>query len=279
MRSAVAGIGTSVTPSGASASRIAFITVGVLATVLPSPTPLAPSGLVVLGTGLKRTEARMKSLQDIQDEFLDQQGQEPLAKVREARAELNALLQRAGIKDGPDDMFGDDADRWRDEDYYRRRVRELVFKVPDRELRRQIMAKLSSYRYELWDRWKMRRLFDERFADRLRAQRCNPPRPLEAPLLAGPLALVGVAYWFGGALDALVIGLAVALPALVLFVVNHISNLHRHDVIVQEAIKFVERNAALSLREAHRRQHLPEIFSRREERTGEPDEEIEALSA
>ena len=39
MRSGVAGIGTSVTPSGASASRIAFITVGVLATVLPSPTP------------------------------------------------------------------------------------------------------------------------------------------------------------------------------------------------------------------------------------------------
>ena len=53
MRSGVAGIGTSVTPSGASASRIAFITVGVLATVPPSPTPLAPSGFVVLGTGLK----------------------------------------------------------------------------------------------------------------------------------------------------------------------------------------------------------------------------------
>ena len=102
----------------------------------------------------------MKSLQDIRDEFLDQQRQEhaeALAKVREARAELDALLQRAGIKDGPDYMFGDDADSSRDEDYYRRRVRELVFKVPDQELRRQIMAKLSSYRYELWDRWEMRR--------------------------------------------------------------------------------------------------------------------------
>ncbi len=55
MRSGVAGIGTSVTPSGASASRIAFITVGVEATVPPSPTPLAPSGFVVLGTGLKST--------------------------------------------------------------------------------------------------------------------------------------------------------------------------------------------------------------------------------
>jgi hypothetical protein len=54
MRSGVAGIGTSVTPSGASASRIAFITVGVEATVTPSPTPLAPRGFVVLGTGLNR---------------------------------------------------------------------------------------------------------------------------------------------------------------------------------------------------------------------------------
>ena len=52
MRSGVAGIGTSVTPSGARASRIAFITVGVEATVPPSPTPLAPNGFVVLGTGL-----------------------------------------------------------------------------------------------------------------------------------------------------------------------------------------------------------------------------------
>src|SRR5437763_9169590 len=51
--SADAGIATSVTPSGASASTIAFITVGVAATVPPSPTPLMPSGLDKLGTGLK----------------------------------------------------------------------------------------------------------------------------------------------------------------------------------------------------------------------------------
>src|SRR5207302_10039922 len=55
MRSGVAGIGTSVTPSGARASRMAFTTVGVEATVPPSPTPLAPNGFVVLGTGLKST--------------------------------------------------------------------------------------------------------------------------------------------------------------------------------------------------------------------------------
>ena len=56
MRSGLAGIATSVTPSGARASRIAFITAGVLATAPPSPAPLAPSGLVVLGTGLKSTK-------------------------------------------------------------------------------------------------------------------------------------------------------------------------------------------------------------------------------
>ena len=53
--SGLAGIATSATPSGASASRIAFITVGVAATVPPSPTPLMPSGLDKLGTGLKST--------------------------------------------------------------------------------------------------------------------------------------------------------------------------------------------------------------------------------
>jgi hypothetical protein len=121
--------------------------------------------------------------------------------------------------------------------YYRRRLRELVFEAPDRELRREIMAKLGHYRYKLWRQYQMRRLFDDGFALRLRAQRCDPPRPLEAPLL------------------------------------------HRHDVIMQEAIKFVERWAADALREEHHWRDLPEIFSRREERTGEPDKEIEALSA
>ena len=51
--SAVAGIGISPTPSGASASMIAFITVGVAATVPPSPTPFTPIGFDLLGTGLK----------------------------------------------------------------------------------------------------------------------------------------------------------------------------------------------------------------------------------
>jgi len=39
---------------------MAFMTVGVPATAPPSPTPLAPSGLVGLGTGLKSTVNRGK---------------------------------------------------------------------------------------------------------------------------------------------------------------------------------------------------------------------------
>src|SRR3954470_1274942 len=48
----VAGIKTSFTPSGASASITAFITTGMAPTVPASPAPLAPSGLYLVGTGL-----------------------------------------------------------------------------------------------------------------------------------------------------------------------------------------------------------------------------------
>jgi hypothetical protein len=51
-------IGTSSDAEGESASRIAFITVGVAATVAPSPSPLAPNGFVLLETGLKSTVTR-----------------------------------------------------------------------------------------------------------------------------------------------------------------------------------------------------------------------------
>ena len=49
-RCGVAGIWMLRTPSGHSASMIAFITVGVEPTAPDSPTPLAPSGLVLAGT-------------------------------------------------------------------------------------------------------------------------------------------------------------------------------------------------------------------------------------
>src|SRR5438309_4136891 len=45
----VAGIATSLTPNGSSASTMAFMTAGVEAIVPASPTPLVPSGLTGLG--------------------------------------------------------------------------------------------------------------------------------------------------------------------------------------------------------------------------------------
>ncbi len=51
-RGLVAGMSSSVTPSGASAFTIASITAGNAPTVPASPAPLAPSGLVFVGTGL-----------------------------------------------------------------------------------------------------------------------------------------------------------------------------------------------------------------------------------
>src|SRR5476651_718210 len=52
---AVAGISTSLTPSGANASITAFITAGIAPTVPASPAPLAPSGLYLVGTGFDFT--------------------------------------------------------------------------------------------------------------------------------------------------------------------------------------------------------------------------------
>jgi hypothetical protein len=220
----------------------------------------------------------MKSLQDIYDEWLGQRSKEETrlnAKLREASAEKDTILQRAGIRDRPEDLYGDDADRWIDEDYYRCRVREMVFKVPDVELRKQVMLTLSGYRYELYDQWRVLNLFDENFTSRLRHERCRPPRLsytlFGTPLIAIPLAFIGVAAWFDGTLVALLVAVCVLLPSLVFLAVSHYTDLHQYDVIMQQAIQTAERNAAASKAEATRRLHLPKLFSRREQRTGEAD--------
>lgn len=211
----------------------------------------------------------MKSLQEIRDEYLDQMNQEKAtldAKVDEARHELNVLFEKAGISDRPD-ILADDSDKWSDDDYYRRKVRDRVFSVPDIELRKQIMRQFGEYRYQLYGLWLTISLFDDRFADRLRHERCSPPQPSRRPV-AAYFVIVGLAYWLGGALDALVLGA----PGAVFLALEYIIELYRHEVIFQEAIKYVERQAAVSKGEATRRLHLPELFSRREIRTGEADE-------
>jgi hypothetical protein len=216
----------------------------------------------------------MKSLKAIQDEFRDKRRQEDAegrAKMHQAREELDALLRRAGFKDGPENMLSDDADKWTDEEYYRRRVREMVFKLPEFDLRKQIMREISSYRYEVYDRWEKLSLFDNKFAAELKDKRCEPPglsRSLLA-FFAVPLAVMCLAYWRGSAVDALVAGFGVVLPVIVFLAVHHVGELRRYDVITQEAIKFVEQQEAVSKGEASRRLHLPALFSNREERTGE----------
>jgi hypothetical protein len=180
-------------------------------------------------------------------------------------------------------VLADDADRWRDEEYYRRRVREMVLEVPDQELRKQIMNKISDHRYEQYQLREMRSLFEREFAGKLWAERSLVPRPSRDMIwnCIWPPAFFCIAYWvayvFSGVLDALVAGVGAFLPVLVLYavryVVHYFQALHRHDVNLQEAVQYVERAAAISEREA-RLIGRPEVFSRREKRTGEADEEI-----
>lgn len=212
----------------------------------------------------------MKSLKEIQDEFRDNrrhQDAEGRTKMHKAREELDALLQRAGIKDSRENILSDDAETWCED----RQLRELVFKLPDVHLRKQIMRQISSYRYELYGRWEMLSLFDNKFAGELRDKRCEPPDLSRSPLafLSVPLAVMCLAYWRSSSVDALVVGFGVVLPAIVFFALHHVGELRRYDVIMQEAIKFVEQQEAVSKGEATRRLHLTPLFSRLEESTGE----------
>ena len=59
-RSGVAGISRSVTPTGASAFMIAFISDGMAPTVPASPAPFTPSGLRWVGTSLLATSKALK---------------------------------------------------------------------------------------------------------------------------------------------------------------------------------------------------------------------------
>lgn len=219
----------------------------------------------------------MKSFEEIRAEFWQKRLREEIearAKTVEARGALDALLQRAGIKDRPENPLSEGADKW-SEDYYRPRIREMVFELPDVELRRQIIIQISIYRFELYDYWQKLNTLENRLAADLREKRC------ELPLLSSPVAFLGLppavmclAYWRGSAIDALVAGFGVVLPAIAFVALHLIRDLHRYDVIMQEAITFAERFEAASKAEASRRLHLlVEIFSRHEGSTGEPDPE------
>jgi hypothetical protein len=205
----------------------------------------------------------MRSFEDIRSLFYDQRSEENSklsVKVREAQETKDTLLQRVGIKDQPRSL--DDIAKLWDEADYRRRVREMVFEVPDGELRNQIMRALNRDRYEQYERWEMLSLFDEQFADRLRRERCRPPRPV---LLSGAItlyvALLGIAYWFQGALDALAMGIILFPLNLVFPTISYITELYQHDVTLREAIKLVDRKVPKHRRKRSAGSTFP-IFSR-----------------
>jgi hypothetical protein len=211
----------------------------------------------------------MRSLEEILLEFSDQRAQESSklsVKIEDAREAQSALLQRAGINLGGS---LDDIGKMFDRDDYRRRVRKAVFEVPDRELRCELMRAFDSYQYEQYQRWDGLHLFEEEFANKLRRERCRPPK---AALLSGAIplhvAVLGTWYWLFGALDALVVGM-ITFPLFFLFpTISFITELYRHEVTLRKAIKLVDHHAASTRKEAARRRDLPDFFSTRETRSG-----------
>ena len=91
-------------------------------------------------------KARMKTLQDIQDEFWSQRRQEETelsSRVAEAQAEMDALLERAEIYDTPEawekghpPVLPLDDFLFSNDDYSRDCIRETVFSVADVQLRK-----------------------------------------------------------------------------------------------------------------------------------------------
>jgi fatty acid desaturase len=185
-------------------------------------------------------------------------------------------LQRAGIDLGGSSLDDIGKGKVWDDANYRHRAREAVFEVPDRELRYELTRAVNRYQYEHYERWESLGLFEEKFANELRRERCRPPQPA---LLLGAITLhvpfLGMWYWLFGALDALVVGM-ITFPLFFLFpTISFIIELYRHEVTLREAIKLVDMMAAKTQKEAARRLDLPEIFSSREIRTGVMASEME----
>jgi hypothetical protein len=62
-----------------------------------------------------------------------------------------------------------------DTESHRSSLREVVFNVPDRELRREIMEKINAEFYEQWDHWNARYYTELAFVEKLRDDRCKLP--------------------------------------------------------------------------------------------------------
>jgi hypothetical protein len=136
----------------------------------------------------------MKSLEDIRRELLDelqQTSDKYKAQIDKIHKEKDALLERAGIthEDVSSSLFIDG-------ETHRSYLREVVFNVPDRELRREIMEKINEEYYEQWDHWNARYYTELAFVEKLRDDRCKLPelkisqiRLAALPLYASPICL------------------------------------------------------------------------------------------
>jgi hypothetical protein len=165
-----------------------------------------------------------------------------------------------------------------DDTHYRERIREMVFGVHDTELSRELMKAFDDHGSEMHMRWNERYKFERQFADTLRSERCRGlPLPLTERryvyLLFIPPVVLYIDQTFRGLLDAIFLGVMLLFYALAMssiFVAYYVAELHRHDVILQEAIRVVDLSAARSEGEATRRVQLPDIFLLDEKWPDEP---------
>ena len=240
---------------------------------LPSPQyQRRPSSLWERLVWGKKGKPRIRTFESIHEDLyadLQQADAEYLEKVRKAYDERNALFERAGIKYVSGDLFDD---RWRDESYWRSRIREQTFNVPDPPLRKEVMAAADDAASAQWQRWNNQESFYGEYLAGLIRMRCEPsPNLPDGRSLGLSLALAGAAYWLGGLAGLLVIGFGVILPAWFYYAHRTMMEAHKYDVALQEMTKLVERDRATAKDSARRYGSQSRIFSHRELYTGEPD--------
>lgn len=218
----------------------------------------------------------IKSLREIKIEFWEKRlkkDAEVRTDFREAEHKLNALLQEAGTGSLPQRYTFEALFKGEDEADYRQRVREMVFEVRDVRQRKQIIAQIQHVFHGVPEEaQEMLRLFDDQFLTELIDKRSRPPRVTNSLLVisAIPLAVIclAISNWFGGIVDVLIVGLGIVLPGTLFVALHRIGELHRYDVIMQEAIRDIE--GQITQLRVGWKPH-PEFFSRLEATTGEAD--------
>ncbi|MBV9530471.1 MAG: hypothetical protein JO283_05265, partial [Bradyrhizobium sp.] len=219
-------------------------------------------------------------------------------KADAEQKELDALLERAGIDScwlpsivPPLESEAIDAllklPGWRlpsassAHDLGCRTFRKLVFQLRSVELRKQIMQSADKRIDRISEYWCNVEQCRRDFVYRLRDERCKPRHlklgsSYRRTLLVFGLFLLSIA-WLAPNLREVIAGavlLAVlAVDRLMGYFVERIATLHRLDVNLQEAIKYVEEDIARAASMAQEKRDLPKLFSERERATGRADDD------